>query len=341
MEEITLPKPARTLWQRAREVIHSLPAEDTGRIVVPHIGGGTLLAARWKHRLSADIDILLPGRNSLIRFAQDNDDNLARRLGGEPEAQTGSRIKIAFEHGKLDISVLRPSPARAERQASVDGVGEMVLSSAQVLRGKLERVMKLPVRDVIDMTVAGKKDPGALATAANMLSRDAAGAVAELWRAADEEFEKQLNEDNAVRSLNVPGGVNEKTLGTAAAQALMDNRYRRLRVEVENDRLRIRRWGAAGPLPSDEYDRNRAAEALIESGIGIHLNQNGPIDAPGLLKAIRVAGERGRRVVYDSSDSKCLALAMYASNSIEPAPRPAAATGTADETTRPTGQTRY
>ena len=212
MEEITLPKPARTLWQRAREVIHSLPAEDTGRIVVPHIGGGTLLAARWKHRLSTDIDILLPGRNSLIRFAQDNDDNLARRLGGEPEAQTGSRIKIAFEHGKLDISVLRPSPARAERQASVDGVTEMVLSSAQVLRGKLERVMKLPVRDVIDVAVAGKKDAGALATAANMLSRDAAGAVAELWRAADEEFEKQLNEDNAVRSLNVPEGVNEKTL---------------------------------------------------------------------------------------------------------------------------------
>ena len=47
MEEITLPKPARTLWHRTREVIHSLPAEDTGRIVVPHIGGGTLLVARW------------------------------------------------------------------------------------------------------------------------------------------------------------------------------------------------------------------------------------------------------------------------------------------------------
>ena len=57
------------MWQRTREVIHSLPAEDTDRIVVPHIGGGTLLAARWKHRLSTDIDILLPGPSSPARSA--------------------------------------------------------------------------------------------------------------------------------------------------------------------------------------------------------------------------------------------------------------------------------
>ena len=112
MEKLRLPEPARSLWNAKRDIVHSLPDEGTGRTVRPHLGGGTTLAARWGHRRSTDIDILLPGRNTLIDLAQDNDDNIARRLGGEPEAVSGGRIKIAFSEGEN-----RPVDAQAQSLA--------------------------------------------------------------------------------------------------------------------------------------------------------------------------------------------------------------------------------
>ena len=118
MEKLRLPEPARSLWNAKRDIVHSLPDEGTGRAVRPHLGGGTTLAARWGHRRSTDIDILLPGRNTLIDLAQDNDDNIARRLGGKPEAVSGGRIKIAFSEGKIDLSTLRPSPSLGQQEAA-------------------------------------------------------------------------------------------------------------------------------------------------------------------------------------------------------------------------------
>lgn len=112
MEILTLPGPAGKLWAAKRDVIHSLPAEAFGQPIRPHIGGGTTLAARWKHRLSTDIDILLPGRNTLIDLLQDDERNVVRRLGGEPEAVTDRRAKIAFTRGKIDLCILKPDPAQ-------------------------------------------------------------------------------------------------------------------------------------------------------------------------------------------------------------------------------------
>ena len=86
MELLTLPGPAGELWAAKREVLHSLPAETLARPIRPHLGGGTVLSARWGHRLSADVDVLLPGRETLIDLLWDDERNLARRLGGELEA---------------------------------------------------------------------------------------------------------------------------------------------------------------------------------------------------------------------------------------------------------------
>ena len=162
MEILTLPGPAGELWAAKREVIHSLPAEVFGQPIRPHIGGGTTLAARWKHRLSTDIDILLPGRNTLIDLLQDDERNVVRRLGGEPEAVTDRRAKIAFTRGKIDLCILKPDPAQGHAEASVDGEKEIVLTSAQILRGKLQRPERLLVRDVFDIVTAAKADPGAI-----------------------------------------------------------------------------------------------------------------------------------------------------------------------------------
>ncbi len=55
MENLTLPEPAASLWAAKRSIVHAIPPEMFGRIIPPHLGGGTILAARWKHRISTDI----------------------------------------------------------------------------------------------------------------------------------------------------------------------------------------------------------------------------------------------------------------------------------------------
>ena len=111
MTELTLPEPARALWLAKRHIIHSLPPEEPGRIIRPHLAGGTTLAARLKHRKSVDIDIVLPGRNSLIDLVQADERDLANRLGGTPKAITDKRVKVSFPTGEIDVSVLQPEPS--------------------------------------------------------------------------------------------------------------------------------------------------------------------------------------------------------------------------------------
>ena len=115
--------------------MHSLPDEGTGRTVRPHLGGGTTLAARWGHRRSTDIDILLPGRNTLLDLAQDNDDNIARRLGGEPEAVSGARIKIAFSEGKIDLIWRSWETASASRLVHATPAGDLSNAQRVICRG--------------------------------------------------------------------------------------------------------------------------------------------------------------------------------------------------------------
>ena len=64
-EKLTLPEPARGLWKRIRATIHELGNRRPDVHIEPHIGGGMVLAARWHHRASTDIDITLPGDASL------------------------------------------------------------------------------------------------------------------------------------------------------------------------------------------------------------------------------------------------------------------------------------
>lgn len=129
-------------------------------VVRPHLGGGTILAARLRHRLSTDIDVFLPGRYSLIGLAQEDEASIIRRLGGTAESVSGS--------------IVRPVPSEGQQEAWIAGRREMVLTNAQILRGKLDRPERVLVRDVVDVLVAAEADPSALATAASLLAPERA-----------------------------------------------------------------------------------------------------------------------------------------------------------------------
>ena len=65
---LTLPEPARGLFRSVRatlaELLPTVIDGDRGW----WLGGGTVLAAQWQHRLSTDLDIFLPADSSLAPF---------------------------------------------------------------------------------------------------------------------------------------------------------------------------------------------------------------------------------------------------------------------------------
>ena len=300
MEVLTLPGPAGELWAAKRGVLHDLPSEALAQPIRPHLGGGTVLAARWGHRLSADIDILLPGRETLLDLLQDDERNVVRRLGGAPEAvDVGRRVKAAFAHGRIGLSIQAPDPRQGHAEALVDGEKAVVLSSAQILRGKLERCGRLLARDAFDVVTAAEADPAALATAAGMLSEERAGAIQAAWEEAGAALARDFAEE--VEGAPARYRLNPGMLGAAASRALGGHRYRRVEVQLDGGRLTIRKTIAAGPLIEERYAA-ADADALLRSGLAAHLSHNGPITALQLLAAIRRA--TSGRTVYDSADAE-------------------------------------
>ena len=297
MENLTLPEPAAGLWAVKRSIVHAIPPEMFGQRIPPHLGGGTILAARWKHRISTDIDVLLPGRNTLIDLLQDNDRNIVQQLGGTPEAVAAGRVKIAFEHGFLDISTFRPDPPYGHAVALVDGKLDNVLSSHQILCGKLERVDKLLVRDVFDVVTAADEDPAALADAAGMVSKQQAAAIESAWRNAAGMLAHSFHD--SIRSSRRAAGTG---LGPEAAAAFQAHRYTRLEIALHSHTLFIRKTIGAGSLEPETYAAQDASKALVESGVATHLNNNGPVTAPQVLAAIRTAVSAGsERTILDSA----------------------------------------
>ena len=172
-EVLELPEPARTLLDTAFETVDKTLVEIVPRGHRWRIGGGTLLAARWAHRRSTDIDIFLPGNSGITTLDPRWNPEFAHAMNAvganRIEVQANS-LKFSFPAGRIEITQLDPSPSLAPAIATVDGREIAVYGNDQILTGKLHgRGARLPARDVFDVAVARREDPGALRTAVNFL----------------------------------------------------------------------------------------------------------------------------------------------------------------------------
>ena len=194
MDRLTLPLPDRGIWLRVRSLLE--PAlkrlgPEAGRW---KIGGGTVLAARWNHRESTDLDLTVNASAAISAlFAGPTDDFEAevRRPGGYAITFDLDRCTIGFSTGKLALCALDPTPREGHARALVDGEPAFVLNNAQILCGKLRRANRSPVRDVFGVVVAEELDPygpHALATAANTRSAREIQAIAAAWKASNPVF---------------------------------------------------------------------------------------------------------------------------------------------------------
>lgn len=186
-EILQLPEPAKTLLAAAYETMDAALAQ-----VVPagqrwRLGGGTLLAARWRHRLSTDLDIFLPSDSGIATFdPRWNPDftNAMRRIGATAVDVVTNSLKFSFPSGRVEITQLDPVPDLPVLPAVADGRELAVYDNACVLTGKLHgRGARLPARDVFDVAVARDEDPDALRTAVNYIDPNLRTEIVHMLRA--------------------------------------------------------------------------------------------------------------------------------------------------------------
>ncbi|MCY4661717.1 MAG: hypothetical protein OXF93_18205 [Acidobacteria bacterium] len=319
MECLRLPEPAGRLWVAKRDIFRALEREERDEPTVAHLGGGTILAARWRHRRSTDIDITFPGRRSLTDLLQEDGGNLVARLGGGPERVTTREIELRFPSGRLHIALLSPTPHEGQAAALVNDREAMVLSSAQILRGKLDRADDSPVRDAFDVISAASAEPAALAVAVSALPAYETQSIPAAWRRQDGRFAGEA----AHAITGVPEGyeTDREKLGTGAAEAMEDHRYRSLRIEVAATELKIVKSIGRGTLPPEVYALNAAHRALVASGLEAHFDNNGPFLGSRLQRAVGVMAKHGRTgVLYDSADRRTTDYVLRPEQHFSPGP---------------------
>ena len=267
-EELTLSTTGGHLWDRVHEAIVNALANLHGGPYRFQLGGGTTLAARWKHRDSFDLDLAVDRDAPLLDLAEPGSPfrQAMADLGGTATYHERQWI-IEFDAGEVDLVQLSPVPPGAEREALVNGYPAMVLDSSQILHGKLERADDALVRDVFDLIKANEHNPRALATAVNCRSRYDTEVTALVLEHADATLERDVR-----MQLVGAGEIDDPaTLGTQAGAALRGAVYRHVAIWTEGEEAIIECCTYSGGVHRIAMTPGEIDRTLDESGVGHYL----------------------------------------------------------------------
>ena len=334
MERLDLPEPAAGLWRCTRDWLRSAFA-DVEKVTGYSIGGGTILAARWNHRISFDVDLQVDEDADLGVLVQPRHDDLQRAVAALGATATyDSEMKLyAIKFGEeqqVQVWAHTPALSRGQAAAVVDGCPETVLSTAQILRGKLRRAHHKLARDVYDVREAHLRDRPSLEVAVNTMPHDRVDRLALDWIIGHGRIARNARE----RLGGVPGEQDQEFLDLAreGAEAMIDARYERFRLRVEQGAIVAEAITEGGDQRRMVIAPKDAEEDLVALGITGHLRRKGP-GADALQRyALELSRTgKGNILVYQEQDdtpthwrlaSKSLNLAV-----ITPAPPGPATTG--------------
>ena len=298
---MTLPEPAATLWRKHHAAVRRVAAEPDAESRLL-IGGGTVLAARWEHRRSTDIDLFLPDRENVNDLRRGGALDLAAATGGVEVFSSDRQVTVQLPEGELDVSASTPRLPGLETDEAIDGTRVTVLDSAQILLGKFYRTHRETTRDAFDLAVAARAQPRALAIAVNALSPEEARVIG---RTLERRNEHMVSEAHHVLA-GVPACYEDirKRLGHAAADGLRDHRYESLKIRISRTGILIETRTRGRRDWSQEY-AGRAERALVQSGAGIYLRRNSSVGPRRLGKAVDELRRRGwTGTVFDSVERR-------------------------------------
>ena len=184
-ETLGLPEPARTLFRKTRPALETHVSAYAADGEGFKLGGGTFLAARWKHRRSNDIDVLFHPDTKTSHFEVELGKAL-EEAGGVPLGW-GEWSRIEFGENHLDLLKGEPTPAIGHKPAMIDRSPVTVLTNVQIMNGKLGyRALDPPTRDVYDVAVCGIEDPESLEIVLNGVYQAKLDATILGWKMSEE-----------------------------------------------------------------------------------------------------------------------------------------------------------
>ena len=300
METLTLPEPAATLW---RKIGPSLPS-SMREILMPDerwtMSGGTILAARWGHRSSDDIDLQLApsAADRLIAKRCPHFMAAMAELGATGGYQGVRQVVVRFPPSELDLWQQREDqrrhPEGSESEVSVDGRTERAESNAQILYGKAQRASRnAPVRDLYDFGVANAVDRESLETAINLRPLEEMSGLRKKWKEAAATYANDAKDDlkgvpkRFSHIKNDPAGHAAKATEAATWMAV-ELRY-------ENGRLRWRTTcydGGANTRATRARNKADVTRWMTRTGVDRFIELNSPTRAAAITAAaVQTAGQ--------------------------------------------------
>ena len=238
-QALEFPAPAGDLWIRNRDTIARALAELETEYA---IGGGTVLAARWQHRRSYDIDLAVPEGTRLgelddhrFHWFQEAMENQGAIAEYSPKLNfVNFRFGTGPDAPAIQIWAYEPILKAGHGPEVVSGKTETLLSNAQILRGKLERSDKKLSRDVYDVLKAREVDPEHLEIAVSTMRHEEVSSIVSDWLHGRETI--VAHADSQLRRA-IDGEVDYRTMAVDAAFALIDSRYDRFRIVVDRKHI--------------------------------------------------------------------------------------------------------
>ena len=300
MEPITLDAPASTTWRRARETVKRLLRRYDEQVEAC-LGGGSVLAARWGHRHSNDIDIRAFGRDDLADLTRQNQYNLIEALGGIPLRAEAQLIACLLGDGKLDVSATHEPMDGSHREEIVDGQAEKVLTTAQILYRKLDRGTDALVRDAFDLAVAAKMELGELAKAWNAFPKTQQEAIISALestaRRNADGYHAQI--DDVPERFEIP----PDELNARAILALHGATYTQVGIRITDSRTIIDRKTRAEELAPEVHETTDVRRVLRHTGVGVYIADIGEVEEANLVHMARLMqDDAATGVVYDTAD---------------------------------------
>ena len=175
---LELPEEAKEPFRQAIQLLERMFPRDVDGRTAFVFGGGTCLAAQWRHRRSTDIDLKAGPDMHLDEYMDgamlgEELRQEARRVGLEVEAwRSASQVILNTADGnKVDIFASEPELDREPEEHMIEDTRVRVASVAEILYGKINgRGHRAPVRDVFDMAVATRRAQTQLQRAVDAVS---------------------------------------------------------------------------------------------------------------------------------------------------------------------------
>ena len=135
-EELSLPTPVSHLWAGTWPFIERLRKTLEPEQERWAMGGGSVLAARWRHRQSTDLDLTTTAMWPTQKLGTEGRNRLTdtmEPLGGSLGLWNKDFVEIEFDQGRLQILRQAPAPTAGHQPGIVNGQAIEVLIAASSL----------------------------------------------------------------------------------------------------------------------------------------------------------------------------------------------------------------